>query len=301
MIETFALSKIYPSSGKGVKNINLRISKGEIFGLLGPNGSGKSTLIKVLSTLLQPTQGYFKIQGYSSRDYVEEIRRKIGVVFDQTSHFEKLTGFENVYFFSKIYNVKKPEIFRLLKEFNLYQYKDQLVKTYSRGMKQKLSLVEAFVHEPEVLLLDEPTQNLDYISKLKFYSKLKTFAKEGKTILIATNDVFEAEKICTKVAFIYNGEIIDIDTPKNFLKSIAKVQEISITLSKPINPKILEKISGIEKIVARENKIKILAKKVILPEVVSKIVSVKGRIKDIKVKEPNLGDVFIKKVGVDIT
>ena len=152
MIETLNLSKIYPG-GQGIKQVNFQVESGEVFGMLGPNGSGKSTLIKVLSTYLEPTSGSFEIVGYKNKKDDLKIKKNIGVLFETDSHFEELSGLENALFLAKIYGVNdEKQIDSLFREFLLAEAKNGPVKNYSFGMKKKLSLIEVFCHNPQVLL-----------------------------------------------------------------------------------------------------------------------------------------------------
>lgn len=301
MIETIGLSKIY-SSGEGIKDINIKINPGEIFGILGPNGSGKSTLIKTLSTYLKPTSGSFKILGYEAKSEkdIAEIKKNIGVVFEAASHFEELSGLDNAYFFGKIYGTDSRKIDSFFGDFFLEKAKKEPVKNYSYGMKRKLSLIEALCHNPKVLLLDEPFTGLDYSSRLILQEKLKKIAQEDRTILIVSNEIFEIEMICHRVCFFLEGEVAEIDTVKNLLLSTKGTEEISLSFKKPVELDYLKQIEGVEKVFFQDDLIKILAKKGSLPQIVLKIGEVGGKILNLKIKEPNLGDVFIKKTSIKL-
>lgn len=300
MIETLNLSKIYPG-GQGIEQVNLQVGPGEVFGILGPNGSGKSTLIQVLSTYLEPTSGSFEILGYKNKKDELKIKKSIGVLLETSSHFEELSGLENAVFLAKIYGVNdEKQIDSLFEEFLLAKEKNEPVKNYSLGMKRKLSLIEVFCHNPQVLLLDDPFSGLDYSSKFILYKKLKRLAKNGKTILIVTNDVLDAEAICEKVGFLFNGELGEVNTVKNFLSKLTRKEEISLFLKKPIELSSLKLISGVEEAFFEKDLVKILAQKGVLPEIVSRIVKGDGRILNIKIKQPNLGDVFLQKFGQKI-
>lgn len=300
MIETFNLSKIY-SRGRGIKDVNFKIGSGDIFGILGPNGSGKSTLIKILSTYLEPTSGFFRIAGYQNKKDDLKIKKNIGVVFETDSHFEEFSGLENAFFWAKVYGVNdKKQIDLLFREFLLVEAKNDSVKNYSFGMKRKLSLIETFYCNPRVLLFDDPFSGLDYGSKFTFFQRLKDSAKNGRTILIATNDVLDAEVICEKIGFIFNGSLREVNTVKNFIAELGKKEEISLVFKKPIKPISLKEISGVENVFIEKDMVKILAKKGALPKIVSRIVKGGGKVLNVKVKEPNLGDVFLQKFNQKI-
>jgi len=300
VIETFNLSKIYPEGG-GIRDVNFKVSQGEVFGILGPNGSGKSTLIKVLSTYFDPTSGFFKILGYQNKKDDLKIKKNIGVMFETDPHFEELSGLENALFLAKIYGVhNEKQINSLFREFLLVEAKNSPVKNYSFGMKRKLSLIEVFYCNPQVLLLDDPFSGLDYSSKFTLFQKLKDLAKNGKTILIVTNDVLDAEVICEKVGFILNGSLGEVNTVKNFLAELGEKEEISLFFKKPMEPLSLKEISGVEDVFLEKNLVKVLAKKGALPEIILRIIKGGGRILNVKIKEPSLGDIFLQKFGQKI-
>jgi ABC-2 type transport system ATP-binding protein len=198
MIETFNLTKIYPQTNRGIKNINLKIEKGEIFGLCGVNGSGKTTLIKVLCGILIPTSGKINLNNCSS----------VGVLLDYDAHYENLTGWENVIFFSKFYRVNESVLTRLFKLFDIYSYRNEKVITYSSGMKRKLSIIEVIAPEPDLVLLDDPLQNLDTKSKKTLFSLIRILSRKNKTILLTTTDVEEAKKICNRIGILKDGKLV---------------------------------------------------------------------------------------------
>ena len=235
MIETFDLSKIYQLKGHdkrilALNNINLKIKEGEIFGLLGPNGAGKTTLVQILTTLLQPTSGYAVIDGYNVLKYPLEIKKRVGLMLGASMLYYRITGYDNLKFFCKIYNIRnyKEMILKVAKEFELDNWLSQYVEKYSLGMKLKLSLCRALLINPSILFLDEPTLGLDVKVTLFVIDRLKSL---NKTIFLTSHNMTVVEKLCNRIAFINKGNIIKVGTQEE-LKSLMKYEiKISIEIS----------------------------------------------------------------------
>ena len=232
IIETIDLSKIYKLKGRkkeinALNNVNLSIREGEIFGLLGPNGAGKSTLIKILTTLIQPTSGYASIDGLNVVEKPKKIKPLIGLMLGNEMLYYRITGYDNLKFFCKIYKVPnyKEKINSIVKVFGLENWLKQYVGMYSDGMKLKLALCRTLLLERKILFLDEPTLGLDVNSKSIIIKKLKELKK---TIFLTSHDMSVVEKLCDRVAFINNGNILNVGT-KNEIKKLIQSQ-IKITV-----------------------------------------------------------------------
>ncbi|MFX1480628.1 MAG: ABC transporter ATP-binding protein, partial [Promethearchaeota archaeon] len=195
-----------------LEDISLSFHTGEIHVLLGPNGSGKSTLIKILTQLLPSSKGKIKYNDNLLKNSNNELKKEIGVLFDHIAHFEQLTGYENAWFFASSYGVPQEDIKSQLdyyfKWIELWDKKDDPVRTYSYGMRRKLALIEALVHNPTILLLDEPSMGLDYQSRISLYNTLRKLASQGMAIIIASNDVNETAFLANKVSMLSNGKLI---------------------------------------------------------------------------------------------
>jgi len=188
------------SSVIALENISLSIKEGEIFGLLGPNGAGKTTLIKILATLIKPTSGRVTVDGLDIVKDKHKIREKIGLVSHETYLYEELTARENLEFYAKLYGTEKS-VNTFLKKVGLEDKANILVKNFSRGMKQRLAIARAILHEPEIVLFDEATTGLDIKSRERFYSMIKELRDSGVTIVLSTHHKSEA-KLCDRVAYI---------------------------------------------------------------------------------------------------
>lgn len=229
VIEVKNLSKSFKTL-KAVDNISFNVKKGEFFAFLGPNGAGKTTSIKMLTTLLHSDTGEIKINGFDPKNQQMDVRKSIGIVFQDASLDNELTAYENMEFHGVLYHVekklRKERIEYLLKFVGLWDRKDDPIKTFSGGMKRRLEIARAFLHHPKILFLDEPTLGLDPQTRNHMWDYIKKLnAKEGMTVFVTTHYMEEAEKIANTVAIIDHGKIIKIGTPKK-IKSDSKSKSL---------------------------------------------------------------------------
>ena len=205
IIEIENLSKKF-GGFTALKNISLDIKKGDSFAVLGPNGAGKTTLIRILSTLIKPTSGTVRIDGVDIIEDPLEVKKMIGVVSHDPYLYNELTARENLEFFIDLYECRAdPE--ELLEKVNLKPKADNFVSTFSRGMKQRLSIARSVVHNPKLLLLDEPTVGLDIKSRKDFYKMINDLNKKGTTIILTTHFIEDAEVLCKNGAIIDSGQV----------------------------------------------------------------------------------------------
>ncbi len=215
MIEVSGLRKVFKSKKKKIealKGIEFKAYPGEIFGLLGPNGAGKTTTLRILATMLVPTGGDARIDGVSVKENPMEIRKKIGFLSTETGLYDRLTGEETLRFFGKLAGLDdkmiEERINNLLKSLSLFKDRKRLVSEYSSGMKQKLSIARALIHNPDVIIFDEPTNGLDIIATKTVVDFLKDMREKGKTVVISTHILDVVEKLCDRVAIINKGKIL---------------------------------------------------------------------------------------------
>ncbi len=297
------ITRLYKSSGRGVSDVSLTIRPGEVFGLLGPNGSGKSTLLRVFSTAIAPDSGIFRVCGADGLKEKREARAKMGLMEDRPTHYGDLTGWANAYFFARAYGVEEGKADGVLAElfdyFGLAEYKDDKVKTYSYGMGKKLALIEAMAHGPELLLLDEPSLGLDYVSQLAYQKKIRELASAGVAVLIASNQVDEIEALCDRVAFLHRGKLVAQGTPEALISSLRGIRRIVARLRNPVEYVALEGVSGVERVVpeGRDLVIHCAERSGIVADVVAGIVHASGDIVSLSVERPNLEDVYVKLTG----
>ena len=270
---------------------------------MGPNGSGKSTLLRVLSTAIAPESGTFTVGGADGLKQPREVRAKTGLMVDRPTHYGDLSGWANAYFFSRAYGVEESKaegiLSGLFDYFDLAEYRDDKVKTYSYGMGKKLALVEALAHSPSLLLLDEPSLGLDYTSQLAYQRKIRDLKESGVAILLGSNQVDEVESLCDRVAFLHRGKLVTEGTPEELISSIKGVRRIVATLRNPVEYGSVTEVSGVDRIVpeGRDLVVHCEDRPGIVADVVASVVGCGGDITDLSVRRPNLEDVYVKLTG----
>lgn len=197
-----------------INGINFEIKKGEIFGFLGPSGAGKSTTQKILIKILEDFRGKISYNGKDINDYGNDFYEEIGVSFEMPIHFSKMTCMENIEFFTKLYK-KNADIEALLKRVGLWEDRDKMVGEFSKGMKIRLNIVRALLNSPSMLFLDEPTNGLDPANAMILKDMIREFREDGGTVFITSHIMADIDQLCDRVAFIVDGEIKEIDSPRN--------------------------------------------------------------------------------------
>jgi ABC-2 type transport system ATP-binding protein len=212
---------------EAVRGVSFEVGEGELFGLLGPNGAGKTTTIKMLITLLLPTSGSARVLGYDVVRDAREVRRRIGYVFGgERGVYERLSGYDNLRYFAELYGVpprlQKPRIEELLELVGLKGREHERAEGYSRGMKQRLHVARGLLHDPPVVFLDEPTIGLDPVGARELRSTIAALVAAGKTILMTTHYMFEADTLCDRIAVISKGQIVAEGTPLELKRGVAQ-------------------------------------------------------------------------------
>jgi ABC-2 type transport system ATP-binding protein len=303
IIKTSNLTKKF-NSFTAVDNISFSVKKGEIFGFLGPNGAGKTTTIKMLTTLLIPTQGTANVAGYDIIKQRNNVRKSMGVVFQEPALDTELTGAENLEYHARMYGLdrdnRKKRIDAVLKLVNLTDKKDILVKNYSGGMKRRLEIARGLMHFPKVLFLDEPTLGLDSQTRQAIWAYIRKMNKEeGTTIFLTTHYMDEADHLCDRVGIIDHGKILVIDTTDNLKNSIGSDV---ITLSCSNMDRLIKKLeeqSWIQNIKKHEEFLALGVKKgeEKIPIIIELAQKLDIKIKSISVRKPTLDDVFLSYTG----
>ena len=262
-----------------VKNLNLDIKEGEIFGFLGPSGAGKTTTIKILTSQLIPTSGQVVVLG--KEIYVEEskVLKDIGVLTDNSGLYERLTVKDNLMLFADINKLHEKDVDYVLENMKMLDFQNKPVKKLSKGMKQRVMLAIAVLHKPKLLFLDEPTSSLDPGTTLEIHKFLRKLNKEGTTIFLTTHNMDEADKLCDRVAFLNDGEIVEIGNPEE-LKLKYAGDDIQVKLKSENNSVIVKNNKeGAEKI---ERWMK------------------QGQVVSIHSMEPNLEEIFLHLTGREL-
>lgn len=241
VIETKDLTRIFDSAEGvllkkkkkivAVDHITFGVKKGELFGLLGPNGAGKTTTIKMLTTLLVPTEGEAYINGWHVVKEAQHIRSHINVIFGgERGLYLRLSGKDNLQYFSDLYSVpasvQKERIPELLQLVGLEEHAEKKVENYSRGMKQRLHIARGLINDPSIIFMDEPTMGLDPEGARSLRAIIKELTSKEKTIFLTTHYMFEADELCNRIALLKEGKIIKIDTPKSFKNEVSHVTVI---------------------------------------------------------------------------
>lgn len=227
VIETKDLVKIFPGNVKAVDGLNIRVKRGEVFGFLGPNGAGKTTSIKMMVGLLKPTKGKTLIDGMEIKAGSKIVREKVGVCPQEITLWDQLTTYENLRMIGELYEVNKrrleDNIDWLLDSLQLQEKRNSLAKALSGGMKRRLNLAMALVHDPEIIVLDEPSPGLDPQSRLVLWDFIAAIPKkEDKTVILTTHFMEEADRLSKTVAIIDHGKLLVKDSPKKLKTSIGE-------------------------------------------------------------------------------
>lgn len=316
-VETNSLSRSFKARGKPIvalNNVNLNINYGEVLGLLGANGAGKTTFVKVLATLLLPSEGRASVYGFDVTKQAKQVRKVINLVSGgETPGYGILTVKENLWFFSQLYglsnNLAKERVEQLIHDMELEEYVDTRMHKLSTGFKQRLNLARGFINDPKVLFLDEPTLGLDIINARHIRKYVKDWVRSDRSraVLLTTHYMAEAEEICDRIAIIYNGSIVACETPQTLKASMEKSTVVRVEVKNSNSTLSFEGVKGIVGSSIDSNSNGITRIKVVLdnesgiPELVSHLASNGCKIISINTSEPSLEDVYIRYVGRGIS
>ncbi len=265
---------------KVLDSINLDIEKGEIFGLLGPSGAGKTTLIKILTGQLSAESGESVINGVDSQKLSGNDYSRFGIMMDNFGVYERLSCFDNLKVFARIYGIGDEKINAALKSVGLGEAKKMLAQNLSKGMKSRLRLARVFMINPEILFLDEPTSGLDPATADEIQKMILAEKEKGKTIFLTTHTMTEAEKLCDNVALLNEGKIVEYGNPKEICRRYNHQKKIKIHLTDGTEKEILHNENSAE----------------ILSELIKS-----GRAETIHTTEPDLETVFMELTGKELT
>ena len=300
IIETYGLTKNY---GKitAVDNLEISIEEGEIFGLLGPNGAGKTTIIKMLATLLEPTSGTATVNGYDIRKQSARVRESIGIIFQEPSSDELLTGYENIKLYAMMYGLAKDQIktrsAEALKLVELTDRKDDLVKHYSGGMRRRLEIARSLIHRPKVLFLDEPTLGLDPRGRENMWNYILKLVKELKmTVFLTTHYMEEADTLANRIGIIDRGKIAILDSPKALKRMLGG--DLVTIKAKALNIEKIRKLSYVTDVTQESGETKIIIESV--SENLQHLLAALGKIDSVQVRNTTLNDVFLRFTGRQI-
>ncbi|MGY5873869.1 MAG: ATP-binding cassette domain-containing protein [Candidatus Thorarchaeota archaeon] len=292
--------------------LSFSVEKGEIIGILGPNGAGKSTAVKMITGILKPTSGSVKVSGMEVSDNLDGIRKLIGFMPQETALYEDLTAYESLEYHAELYGVPKEEvqdrITKMLELAGLTHRKDNLVKTYSGGMKRRLALVRSFLHDSELLILDEMSLGVDVQSRNLIWNQVRRLKSEGRTIIFCTNYMDESEALADRVIVIDNGRLVAIGTPGDLKREYVGEYLIEVLIEGMTSDMTAEWLTGkvqleVEKVSdplnggPRTAWIRSKEGHKDLPIVIGRISDSGLVVKQASMREPSLGDVFLAITG----
>lgn len=304
IVEVDNLVKRFNGEVLAVDDISFTVEEGEIFGFLGPNGAGKSTTINMLTTLLRPTSGRALVAGLDIVKEAQKVRHAIGLVPQDLTVDDELSGRENMYLQADLYNVPRAEAMRdideLLAVVNLEDAADRLVKTYSGGMRKRLELAEGLIHHPRILFLDEPTLGLDIQTRAAIWDYIKDLkAKHNITVFLTTHYLEEADGLCDRIGIIDHGKIVALDTPLALKRSVGgDVLSIGVGTDRDLAPAIRRAEGVLD--VKREDgmyRVKAIKGEAAIPEVLKLIWEEGATVTSVTLSRPTLDQAFLEFTG----
>ena len=302
-IETQQLTKAYGSL-KAVDSLNITVESGEIFGLLGPNGAGKTTAVSMLCTILKPTSGTATVNGFDIIREANKVRKSIGIVFQDPSIDDRLTGKENLFMHANLYGVpaseQKDRINRILKLVELEDRANDLLRTYSGGMRRRLELGRGLIHYPKVLFLDEPTVGLDPQTRDHIWKYIKELKQTHDiTVVLTTHYMDEADRLSNRIGIIDHGKMVILDTPSKLKDTLEgdvvvvranNVDALSDLVTKWLGLTKKTVVNGALEITVRNGR-------VVMPRIMEIATQNNVYVESILLREPNLEDVFLHYTG----
>ena len=306
MLQISHLSKSFDSL-KAVDDISFDIKEGEIFGLLGPNGAGKTTTISIIASLLKPDSGKITIDSLDLDKNLRGIKKVMGVVPQEMAFYEELTAKENLVFWGKLQGLRKKtleeRITYYLEKTGLAGRENEPLKKYSGGMKRRINLIIGLIHQPKLLLLDEPTIGIDVQTRLNIYEIIKEASSSGTTILYTTHNLQEAEELCHRIGIMDQGKILAMGTLAELIKIVEEkdIALISGNFSADQGQKILTPLKDATILSLKDGKVVLsleASKKI--PLLLEEFFKEKISIDDVSIKQPNLESVFLKLTGKEL-
>jgi ABC-2 type transport system ATP-binding protein len=306
MLQIKNLSKSFDDL-KAVDNISLEVKEGEIFGFLGPNGAGKTTTISMISGLLKPDAGQIRVNSLDTADQLKAIHRIMGVVPQEMAFYEELTAKENLVFWGRLHGVAKKtleeRIDTYLLKTGLKGRENEPLKKYSGGMKRRVNLIIGLIHEPRLLLLDEPTLGIDVQTKLNLYRIIKEISGRDTTILLTTHNLQEAEELCHRIAIMDAGKILAMGTLEELVKIVGE-KDIAVITGSFDGDLVQRSVAGLSEttiISLTEGKIVLsLEASQKIPQLLETFFRERIAVDDIAIKQPNLESVFLKLTGREL-
>jgi ABC-2 type transport system ATP-binding protein len=299
VIHASGMTKVF-GSRTAVDHISFGVQQGEIFGFLGPNGAGKTTTTRMLTGVIPPDAGTATILGHDIRTAPVQAKQGFGVVPETSNAYTDLTAWQNLMLMGELYGLERDRAMQrssdLLGTLGLLERKDQRVQAYSKGMKQRLILAMALLHEPRLLFLDEPTSGLDVQSTQLILGMLRGLNREGVTIFLTTHNMDEANRLCHRIAIIHGGKIVAVDAPERLKMAIERVHRIEVSFDREVSGENLSGLNGVAGVHLTGDKWQITTENpdAVIRSVVSFSAENQASIVTMNTLAPSLDDAFLR-------
>jgi ABC-2 type transport system ATP-binding protein len=293
-----------------VDHLNLDIEECEILGLLGPNGAGKTTTILMLATVIRPTDGTATVGGFDIRKNPYKVRELLGIVFQEPKILWVSTTWDVVNWHAKVCGLstqeRKRRVKQVLDDLDMWEHRHKNVHALSGGMRKRVELAKVLVQRPKIAIVDEPTAQIDVIGKHRIWNMIRTLRDEGSTIILATNELYEADLLSDRVAIMHRGKLLVCDTPKTLKDSIVGGDIVEIQLENDASSKIVEELKNFKEVVniiqVKPTHLRLFLNKVeeVVPKIMNTLVKKNVPVTSIHMSEPSLDDVFAHYTGLTI-
>jgi ABC-2 type transport system ATP-binding protein len=293
-----------------VDHLDLEIEEGEILGLLGPNGAGKTTAILMIATVIRPTDGTATVGEYDIRKNPDKVRGLLGIVFQEPKMLWVSTPWDIVNWHAKVCGLSTQERKRRVKEvldaLDMWDHRHKNVHALSGGMRKRVELAKVLVQRPKIAIVDEPTAQIDVVGKHRIWNMLRQLREEGTTIILATNELYEADVLSDRVAIIHKGKLLVLDTPKKLKDNIPGGDVVDIQLERDTPPKIVEELKQFKEVVnvlqVKPSNLRVYLNQVeeVVPRIMNLFMKEDLPITSIHMSEPSLDDVFAHYTGLTI-
>lgn len=291
-----------------VDHLDLDFPQGQLTSLLGPNGAGKTTTVKIVATLLAPTEGEIKINGHPLPDETDQVKPLLGLVPQEIALYEVLSARKNLRFFARLYGFRGSEleqrVNQLLANVQLADRADDAIATFSGGMQRRINIAAALVHDPEVIFMDEPTVGVDPISRSAIWEIIQSLKRRGKTIVLTTHDMEEAETLSDHVVIVDHGKVVAEGTPADLIRQTGVETTFILTVEGDADACIarLSQLPGILKVAAVDSRITVFSESESgqLVQMIQAILETDAQIRSVEVMGPNLGAVFLHFTGREL-
>jgi ABC-2 type transport system ATP-binding protein len=283
-----------------VDGLDLEIRRGECFGLLGPNGAGKTTTVEIMEGLLAPTEGTVEVLGLRWERQEEELRARIGVTLQETKLFEKLSVEETLRLFHSFYDPGRAlKVETLLGELQLGEKRSTWIQKLSGGQRQRLAVALGLIGDPEILFLDEPTTGLDPQSRRALWDTISLLKQRGKTVVLTTHYMDEAERLCDRVAIVDHGKLIAVGTPDDLIDGIGGHRLVELATDPPVGPEALANVRGVRSVRVQGDGVSLSIEEahVALPAIVARLAELATRPTRLVSRTATLDDVFLSLTG----